>query len=297
MSERAARKKSQALPKVELLGWFRFVNKSHVEKMVSFGAASAPPTPLPARLAAPFSPPCPASHLRLTSPAGRPAAHRRPRLLGASRLASLRGLGPGGDREARHRLARQPHDLPPAARVPQDRGPARLVHLGRPERRQHAHHVAQPAHPPVLRLVLVARLGLGPRRPHQDQAQGQGHRHQPLGAAHAQLRPGRLVPRRLGRRPVPVDPRHVVVGHRHLLRDPEPVPGLLLRVDGGHLPRRRLELLRDERRAHLLDLPAAGQVRRPRQLPQRHHLRVRLDLGRRRHGQGDLRPRPHRLRH
>mmetsp|Transcript_48569 Transcript_48569/g.152615 ORF Transcript_48569/g.152615 Transcript_48569/m.152615 type:complete len:317 (-) Transcript_48569:84-1034(-) len=178
------------------------------------------------------------------------------------------------------RLARRTHLVP---------GRLYVVRQGR---RQLLHAVAQPAHPPILWLVLGARLALGARRPHQDCAQGAGHRHPALGPAHAQLRQRRLVPRRLARRPIPVDP---LAAGRHLVRNLAAVHGLLGRVQGRYLCARRLELHADERGPHVRHL--RPRLRRPLPLPERHHRRVRPHLWRARDAEGDLCARSDRVHH
>jgi hypothetical protein len=82
-----------------------------------------------------------------------------------------------------------PHFTPPPSLPPTG------VHLGRQGRRELSHHEPQPAHPPVLRLMLGARFGIRARRSDQDRAQRAGHRRQPRRAAHPQLRRRGLVPR------------------------------------------------------------------------------------------------------
>mmetsp|Transcript_12811 Transcript_12811/g.38154 ORF Transcript_12811/g.38154 Transcript_12811/m.38154 type:complete len:333 (-) Transcript_12811:13-1011(-) len=194
-------------------------------------------------------------------------------------------------------MARQ-RDGDELARAPRGQGPARRVHLGRRQRHVLSHDVAQPAHPAVLRLLLGPRLRLGPGGPRQDRARREGRRHQPLGAAHPQLQRRRLVPRRLRGRPLPVAQAPLGEGRGHLLRVEQPLHGLLVRDAHGPLRRRRLDLHAHQRGQDLLHLPLLGRhVLGDRPLPDDPDRRLRLHPRRGRHAEGDLRARPHRLRH
>lgn len=71
------------------------------------------------------------------------------------------------------------------------------------------------------------------------------------------------------------------------VRNGKPLHGVLLGIHRRSLPKGHVGLLGQERCPDLLHLPAGRHLLRPRPLPKRHHLRVRIHLWPGRHAKGD----------
>jgi hypothetical protein len=156
-----------------------------------------------------------------------------------------------------------PQDAP---RPPSRRRCSAQLFLVQQERCELLHHQPQPAHPPVLRLVLGPRLCLLGRRSHQDCAQGRGPRYPVVRATHAVLRQCWVVLWRLDRGALSMDG-----AERAGVRIRQPLPRVLLGLQGRILRKFGIWVQRVKHSAHLWHIYLFGWcLRWPEQFSQCH---------------------------